>query len=98
MIFVISHAGKNDDRDGGINLTNESGQSDAIDFRHFEVDHDDLAVVMSKPGGGFEAIGEKFAGMSLLAEIGGQEIGNTRVVVDDQELEGRSLREVHAVL
>ena len=98
VVLVISHTGENDDWDGGINLTNESGQSDAIDLRHFQVDNDNLAVVMSEPSGGFEAVGEKFAGMSLLAEISGQESGDTGIVVDDQKLEGRSVWEVHAVL
>jgi len=55
--FVISHAGENDDRDLGVNFADERGQSNAVNLGHFEVDDDDIAIVMGEPGGSFKAVG-----------------------------------------
>ena len=98
VLFVVAHAGENNDWYGGINLTDESRQCDAVDLGHFQVDDDDFTVVMSEPGGCFEAIGEGFGGMTELFEISDEELGYAGIIVDDQELAGWTLREVHTVL
>jgi hypothetical protein len=44
--------------------------------------------VIFEPGGGFETLGEEFAGMALLLEIGDQEFGDGWVIIDEEELDG----------
>ena len=98
VVFVITHPGEYNDWDLSINVANERGKRDPINFGHFEVDDDDFAVVVSEPGGSLESVGEGFGGVAVLAEISYQESSDAGVIVDDEELAGRSRREVHAVL
>src|SRR5436309_14262773 len=96
--FVVPHAGENYDWHVGVNLANKPGQSYAVDLGHFEIDDDDLAIVVREPGSGFESVGERIAGMTFLPQVSDQEAGNAWVIIDDEELGRGSLREDHPVL
>ena len=62
-LFVVSDAGENNDRQALAHLTDERNQRDAIDFRHVEIDHDDVTLMMLEPGGGLETLREIIAGV-----------------------------------
>jgi hypothetical protein len=48
-----------------------------------------------EPGGRFESLGEKFAGVSLLLEISDQELGDGGVVIDEKEFDGIAGKDFH---
>lgn len=98
MVFIVAHTGEHDDGYLDVDVADKGGQGDAVDLGHLEVYDDNFAVVMGEPSGGFEAVGERFGGMSFLAEISDEESSDAWVIVDDKELRRRSLGEVHAVL
>src|SRR5689334_392053 len=98
VLLIVAHAGKDDNRDLRVNVANESGQSDSIDLGHFEIDDDDFTVVMSEPGGAFESVGNGLAGVTVLTQVSDEKLSDAGVIIDDQELKGRSLGKVHVVL
>src|SRR5438093_13145614 len=84
-LFVVSNAGKNDNRHVLTHLSDESDQRDAIDFRHIEIDHHDVTLIMLEPGGSLEAFREVLAGVTFLLEIGHEKFGDCRVIIDEEE-------------
>jgi len=95
VLFIVTHPGENNDGHGGVYFANESGEGNAIHPGHFEIDDDDFAIVVGEPGGSFEPVGNALGGVAHLLEIGDEETGDTRIIVDNQELTGGALREVH---
>ena len=86
MLFVVTHPGENDDRDGDIDIADKGNERDPIDLWHLEVDNNDFAIVVSQPGSGLEAFGKRFAAMSFLPEISDQKASDARVIIDDKKL------------
>ena len=87
-VFVVSNAGKNNNRQALTHLPDESDQGNAIDFRHIEIDHDDVTSIMLEPGGCLKTLGEVFAGVAFLLEIGYEKLRDCWVIIDEQEFGG----------
>jgi hypothetical protein len=94
-LFVVADASENDDREGLAHLANESDEGDAIHFGHVEIDDRHVAAVEFEPGGGLETFSEELAGVTFLFEIGDQELGDGRVVIDEEELDGIAGEDFH---
>ena len=86
LLFVVSDAGEDNDRECRIQLAHEGDERNPVYFRHLKIDNGHFAVVLGEPGSGLEAIGQSVTGVTPLAQVGYQKLGDARVVIDDEEL------------
>jgi hypothetical protein len=95
LLLVIADPSENNDRDFGINFTDEGNERNSIHLGHLKIDNHDVAIVVGEPGGSLEAVGEGLARVPALAKVSDEKLGNPRVIVNDQELRIISIGRVH---
>ena len=86
LLFVIPNAGENNDWECRIQFSHKGNERNSVYFRHLEIDNGYFAVVLGKPGRGLETIGQSIASVAALAQIGDEKLGDTRVIIDEEEL------------
>ncbi len=95
LLFVVTNPGENNDRKRRIQLADKGDERDPVYFRHLKIDNCHFAVVLGQPGSGLEAIGQSAASVALLTQISDQKFSDTRVIIDDEELEVFALGRLH---
>src|SRR5205814_7793025 len=94
-LFVVADASENDNRESLAHLADERNEGNAIHFRHVEIDDGHIAAVEFEPGGSFETFGEELAGVAFLLEVSDQELGDGRVIIDEEEFDGVAGKDFH---
>ena len=94
-LFVVPDASENDDREGLAHFADKGNEGDAVDLGHVEIDYRDVTAMEFEPGGGLETFSEELAGMTFLFEIGNQELGDGRIIIDEEKLDGIAGEDFH---
>ena len=93
--LFVPDAGKDDNRQTGLELSNVGNKGNPVHFRHVQVDHHHFAVVHFEPGGGFESFGQGGAGVAVLFQVNREEFGDRRVVINDEEFSALAVKDFH---
>ena len=87
-LLVVTDAGEDDNRKILAHFPDEGDQRDSIHFRHVEVDHDHVALIVFEPGRSLKSLGEELAGVTFLLEVGDEKFGDGGVIIDEEEFGG----------
>src|SRR4029077_14875545 len=98
LLLVIADPSENNDRDFGINFADEGDERNSIHLGHLKIDNHDVAIVVGEPGGSLEAVSKGLAGVPALAKVSDEKLGNSRVIINDEELRIISIGRVHRSL
>ncbi len=44
-------------------------------------------MLVFEPGGGLEPVGQELAGVAFLPKVSNEELGNRRIIIDEEELD-----------
>ena len=95
FFLLVTDAGKDDDRQPRSYFVDVGNERNAVDFRHVEINHHHFTIMRLEPGVRLETFGQGGAGVTFLSEVGGKELSDRQVVINDEEFYALAIKQFH---